>query len=175
MKVLTRYFTNKGCQPCLKVLQNTSGVYIHIHGWLKKRENGTDMHESKNWYGMWAMSSCVLPEWTRSKFKSSCSTVWPCCARFIVCLSCLDQIWNLTHYLPCYLKPKRQQQKMLQPYAQPWILCRGSSHILISSPTSVKHQELIHLFPVDHRQEVAWEIICLVSFLLAFTWPTSIL
>ena len=149
-------------------------VYTHTR-WIKKRQMELISMKGKNWYGMCAMSSCVLLEWTRSKFKSSCSTVWPCCPRDIVCFSCLDQIWNLTHYLPSYLKTKRQQQKMLQPYAQPWILCQGSSHVLISSPTSVKHQELISLFPVDHRQEVAWEIICLVSFLLAFTWPTSIL
>ena len=43
---------------------------------------------------------------------------------------------------------------MLQPCGQPQV-CQGASHVLISSPTSVKHQELIPLFPLDHRKEVA--------------------
>ena len=121
----------------------------------------------------WNIALCLLSE-PGSKFRSPCSILWPCClySKDIVWFPCLDWIQNLTHYFLSHLETKRQQQKMFQPYAQPWILCQDSSHVLISSPTPARHQEAIHPWPLEHRKEVAWEI-CLVSSLSTLTWPPS--
>ena len=147
---------------------------ITIHRW-QKTENGAN----KAWKvragrvcGPWGLVLCWSELW--SQLKGSWRTLWPFCLRSkaIVWFPHLHWIWNLAHLLS-HLEPKRQQQKMLQPYAQTWILCQDSNHIFISSPMPIKYQETLHPFSWEQRKEMVWEP-CLVCFLLALTWPTPI-
>lgn len=89
---------------------------------------------------------CWSEHW--SKLKSSRSRLWPCClcSKAIIWFPQLHWFWNLTHLLS-YLEPKRQQQKMLQPYAQSRILCQDSNPIFISSPTPTNIKKDFTSFP----------------------------